>query len=105
MADIVEARAMTTFGDGDITGGIEQFARAARLFTDSGNLLRVVWPRSSRGHGLHFAGRRGGSLVETSAALELSRRLGYTEGEAMTLWHHSEVLLGCGRADEALEHC
>ena len=30
-------------------GGIEQFARAARLFTDSGNLLRAAWPRSTGG--------------------------------------------------------
>ena len=99
MADIVEARAMTTFGNGDITGGIEQFDRAARLFTDSGNLLRVVTPRSTRGHGLHFAGRPSEGLEETSTALDLSRRLGYAEGEAMVLWHHSEVLLGCGRAE------
>ncbi len=101
MADIVEARAMTTFGI-DIIGGIEQFDRAARLFTDSGNLLRVVWPRSTRGYGLHFAGRPLEGLEETSAALELARRLGYAEGEAMTLYHHAEVLVGCGRADEAL---
>ena len=102
MADIVEARAMITFGDGDITGGIEQFDRAAKLFVDSGNLLRAVWPRSTRGHGLYFAGRPSEGLVDTTAALELSRRLGYAEGEAMVLWHHSEVLAGCGRAEEAL---
>jgi DNA-binding SARP family transcriptional activator len=102
MADIVEARAMTTFGNGDITGAIEQFGRAARLFTDSGNLLRVVWPRSNQGYGLHFAGRPLEGLEETSSALELSRRLGYAEGEAMTLYQHAEVLVGCGRADEAL---
>ena len=103
VADIVEARAMTTFGSGDITGGIEQFDRAAKLFTDSGNLLRAVWPRSTGGHGLHFAGRPSEGLVETSAALELSRRLAYAEGEAMTCWHHAEVLVGCRRANEALE--
>ncbi len=101
MADIVEARAMTTFGR-DIIGGIDQFGRAAMLFADSGNLLRVVWPRSCRGYGLHFAGRPLEGVEETSAALELSRRLGYAEGEAMTLYHHAEVLVGCGRADEAL---
>jgi len=103
MADIVEARAMTTFGNGDIEGGIEQFDRAAKLFTDSGSLLRVIWPRSTRGHGLHFAGRPLDGLAETSAALELARGLGYAEGEAMTLWHHAEVLVGCGRADEGVE--
>lgn len=102
MADIVEARAMTTFGNGDITGGIEQFDRAAKLFTDNGNLLRVVTPRSTRGHGLHFAGRPAEDLVETGAALELARGLGYAEGEAMVLWHRAEVLVGCGRPDEAL---
>lgn len=104
MAGIVEARAMTTFGNGDIAGGIEQFDRAAKLFADSGHLLRVVWPRSTRGHALHFAGRPLEGLEETSAALELARRLGYADGEAMTLWHHAEVLVGCGRPDEALEN-
>jgi tetratricopeptide (TPR) repeat protein len=102
MADIVEARAMTTFGDGDITGGIEQFGRAARLFSDSGNLLRVVWPRSNQGYGLHFAGRPLEGLEQTSSALELARRLGYADGEAMMLFQHAEVLVGCERADEAL---
>ena len=102
MADILDARAMTTFGYGDITRGIAEFDRVARLFTDSGNLLRVVTPRSTRGHGLLFSGRAQEGLIETSSALELSRSLGYAEGEAMVLWHHSEVLLGCNRPEAAL---
>ena len=102
MSDIVEARAMATFGNGNITEGIEQFDRAAKLFTDNGNLLRVVTPRSTRGHGLMFANRPTDGLVETSAALQLARSLGYAEGEAMVLWHHAEVLVGCGRQEEAL---
>lgn len=102
MADIVEARAMTTFGGGDIIGGIEQFDRAAKLFADNGNLLKVVTPRSTRGHGLMFAGRPEEGLVDTGAALELARTLGYAEGEAMVLWHQAEVLAGCGRPDESL---
>ncbi len=103
MADILDARAMATFVDGDILGGIEQFDRAARLFTDSGDLLRAVTPRSTRGHGLLFAGRPAEGLCDTSAALELARRLGHADGEAMVLWHHAEALVACARPEEGLE--
>ncbi len=102
VADILDARAMTVFGNGDIFEGIDQFERVARLFADQGNLLRVVTPRTTRGHGLLFAGRPDEGLVETSAALDLARTLGTAEGEAMVLWHHSEVLVGCGRVQEGL---
>lgn len=44
LADILDAQAMAEFLDGDIDGGIEAFDRVARLFTDAGNLLRVVTP-------------------------------------------------------------
>lgn len=102
MADIIDARAMNRFGYGDITGGIAQFDRVARLFTDSGNLLRVVMPRSTRGHGLMMARRPQEGLEETAAALELARSLGYGEGEAFVLWHHAELLASCGRPEDAL---
>ncbi|MBA2607351.1 MAG: tetratricopeptide repeat protein [Actinobacteria bacterium] len=101
VADILDARAMSAFGFGQITEGIERFERVAKLFADNGNLLRIVTPRSTRGHGLLFAGRAEEGLLETADALELARSLGYAEGEAMVLWHHSEVLAGCGRAEEA----
>jgi DNA-binding SARP family transcriptional activator len=103
MADILDARAMATFVDGDINAGIAQFDRAAKLFTDSGDLLRVVTPRSTRGHGLLFAGRPAEGLSETSSALELARNLGYADGEAMVLWHHAEALVACARPEEGLE--
>ncbi len=102
MADILDARAMATFVGGDINGGIAQFDRVARLFTDSGDLLRVVTPRSTRGHGLVFAGQPEQGLSQTSAALDLARNLGYAEGEAMVLWHHAEALAACGRPEEGL---
>ncbi len=103
MADILDARAMATFVGGDITAGIEEFDRVARLFTDSGDLLRVVTPRSTRGHGLVFAARPEEGLTQTSAALDLARNLGYAEGEAMVLWHHAETLVACGQPEEGLE--
>jgi DNA-binding SARP family transcriptional activator len=101
-ADILEARAMTAFGNGDITKGILEFDRAAKLFADSGNLLRVIAPRSTRGHGLMFAGSPREGLGDTAAALEPARTLGYAEGEAMVLWHHAEVLVECGQTAEAV---
>lgn len=102
VADIIEARAMTTFGHGDITTGVQEFDRAAKIFTDSGNLLRVVTPRSTRGHGLLFAGSPLEGLQDTTEALGLAQNLGYAEGEAMAMWHRAEVLVGCGQPVEAL---
>ena len=102
VADILDAGAMTLFGNGDISGGVAAFDRVAKLFADNGNLLRVVTPRSTRGHGLVFAARPQEALAETESALELARGLGYAEGEAMVLWHHAEALVACGRCAEGL---
>ena len=57
VADILDARAMAVFLDGDIGTAVDAFDRVAQLFVDSGNLLRVVTPRSTRGHALVVAGR------------------------------------------------
>jgi len=54
------------------------------------------------GHGRMFSGPPTEGLVDTQEALDLARRLGYAEGEAMVLWHHAEVLAACGHAEEAL---
>lgn len=102
VADILDARAMTTFSYGDINNGIPALHRVARLFADSGNLLRVVTPKSARGHALQMAGRPHEGLTETTSALQLARDLGYAEGEAMVHWHHAEALLACGRTDESV---
>ena len=56
---------MATFLDGRITEGVALFGRVAQLFADSGDLLRVVTPRSTRGHGLVFADRAADGLAET----------------------------------------
>jgi tetratricopeptide (TPR) repeat protein len=101
VARILDGRAMATFLDGRITEGVEVFGRVARLFTDSGELLRVVTPRSTRGHGLVFMGRPAEGLAEASAALALARDLGAPDNQAYALWHRSEALSGLGRADEA----
>ena len=101
VARILDGRAMATFLDGRITAGIALFERVAQLFEDSGDLLRVITPRSTRGHGLVFAGRPVEGLLETDAALRLARELDTPEGQAYALWHRSEALSALGRTDEA----
>lgn len=101
MADILDARAMATFLDGRNREAIEAFDRVARLFSDTGDLLRIVTPRSTRGHGLVFLAEPELGLTETEQALELARTLDNPEGVSYALWHHCEALSALGRADEA----
>lgn len=101
VARILDGRAMATFLDGRIAEGVEVFGRVAELFTDSGELLRVVTPRSTRGHGLVFLARPADGLAVTSDALRLARELDAPEGQAYALWHRSEALSAMGRAAEA----
>jgi tetratricopeptide (TPR) repeat protein len=101
VARILDGRAMATFLDGRIADGVEVFGRVAQLFTDSGELLRVVTPRSTGGHGLVFLGRPAAGLVEATAALRLARELDAPESQAYALWHRSEALSGLGRTAEA----
>lgn len=101
-ARILDARAMASFLDGDITGGTEQLERVANLFEDSGDLARLVTPRSTQGHGLVFLDRPSEGLVAASAALEAARSLGHPESQAYALWHRSEALSALGRTAEAL---
>src|SRR5581483_4942961 len=89
VADILDGRAMGRFLGGDIAGALGAFDRVARLFEDAGDLLRVVTPRSTRGHGLVFAARPDLALLETTEALELARTLGPPEGQAYAPWHRA----------------
>jgi DNA-binding SARP family transcriptional activator len=101
VARILDGQAMATFLDGRITEAVAVFDRVAGLFTDSGDLLRVVTPRSTRGHGLVFLGRPEAGLEDASAALRLAVDLDAPEGQTYALWHRSEALSALGRLDEA----
>jgi len=101
VARILDGRAMATFLDGRIDEGVATFGRVAQLFVDSGELLRAITPRSTRGHGLVFAGAPAEGLAETTAAVRLARELDTAEGQAYALWHRSEALSALGRVDEA----
>ncbi|MBL8928223.1 MAG: AAA family ATPase [Pseudonocardia sp.] len=101
VARILDGRAMAAFLDGRITEAVGLFGRIATLFEDSGDLLRAVTPRSTRGHGLVFHAEPAEGLVETSAAVQLARDLGAPDGQAYALWHRSEALSALGRHAEA----
>jgi DNA-binding SARP family transcriptional activator/tetratricopeptide (TPR) repeat protein len=102
-ARILDAQAMATFLGGDVREGTHLLKRVADLFEDSGDLVRVVTPLSTSGHGLVFADEPAEALARTSAALELARTLGHPEGQAYALWHRAEALAALGRGGEALE--
>lgn len=101
VADVLDARAMAAFLDGDVTASIAAFDRVARLFTDAGNLFRVMTPRSTRGHALVLAGAAGDGLDDATEALDLARSLGSPEGRSYAQWQRSEALTACGSLDEA----
>jgi DNA-binding SARP family transcriptional activator len=101
-ARVLDTRAMAAFFGGDVTGGTRLLHRVANLFEDSGDLMRLVTPRSTRGHGLVFLGQPAAGLADTSAALEIANSLGHPEGQAYALWHRSEALSALGEGDEAL---
>ncbi len=103
MARILDARAMAQFLDGDVGAGGAALRRAADLFDDSGDLVRVVTPRSTAGHALVFAGQAEQGLVQITAALKLAETLGHLEGRAYALWHRTEALAALGRGAEATE--
>lgn len=101
-ARVLDGRAMATFLGGQIDEGTQLLRRVADLFEDSGDLLRVVTPRSTAGHGLVFGGRALDGLALSRSALELARTLGHPEGQTYALWHCAEALVAAGWVEEAL---
>ncbi len=102
MARVLDARAMAQFLGGDVGGGEAALRRAADLFEDSGDLVRVMTPRSTAGHALVFAGQPAPGLARVDEALGLARTLGHPEGLAYALWHRAEALVALGRGEEAV---
>ncbi|HKC29378.1 MAG TPA: tetratricopeptide repeat protein, partial [Jatrophihabitans sp.] len=100
-ARILDGRAMATFLDGRISRGVELLRRAADMFEDAGDLVHVITPRSTAGHGLVFAGEPAAGLALTKAAHELATTLGNPEGQTYALWHTAEALASLQRSDDA----
>ena len=102
-ARILDARAMATFLNGTMGEGVDLLGRAAALFEDSGDLLRMITPESTCGHGWVLMGEADAGLPHTDRALDTARILGNPEGIAYASWHRSEALSALGRHDDALD--
>ena len=102
VADILDGRAMAAWAGGRIREAAEAMDHVARLFWDAGELMRVGFPRASRGTLLHWMARPEEGLPDAEEALTLERTLGNRDGEAYALCSRSGALLGLGRAPEAL---
>ncbi|MGH8991151.1 MAG: ATP-binding protein [Acidimicrobiia bacterium] len=101
VASVVDLRAMAAFFRGRLTEAAVLFERAARLYRDTGQLMKVGLPHVMRGRILMVGGRLEEALEDAEAALDLERSLGQTEGEATALYVRTEVLCLLGKADEA----
>jgi DNA-binding SARP family transcriptional activator len=101
-ADIIDGRAMAAWAAGRIREAAEAMDHVARLFSDAGELLRVGFPRASRGTLLHWLARPAEGLADADEALALERTLGNVDGECYALCSRSGTLLGLTRAQEAL---
>ncbi len=102
VAGILDGRAMAMWAAGQIRQAARAMDYVARLFMDAGELLRVGFPRASRGTLLHWMVRPQEGLTDTEQALELERTLGNADGEAFALCSRSGTLVGLGRLSEAL---
>ncbi|HXF72876.1 MAG TPA: BTAD domain-containing putative transcriptional regulator [Actinomycetota bacterium] len=101
-ARILDLRAMMTFLAGHIRAGVEAFGEIADLFEETGDFLRSITPRSTRGHGLVHLDLPQEALAEIDRALQIATDLRHREMTCYCLWHRSEALAALGRAEEAI---
>lgn len=101
-ADILDGRAMAAWAAGRIPEAAEAMDHVASLFWNAGELIRVGFPRASRGTLLHWMARPEEGLADANQALDLERTLGNLDGQCYALCSRSGTLLGLGRLPEAL---
>jgi tetratricopeptide (TPR) repeat protein len=101
VADILDARAMHTFLSGHIFEAVDAFDNVATMFTDLGNLLRALSPRSLRGHALVFLSRPAEGLLDIDQSIALARSLNAGEALSFALIQRTDALLALGRLDDA----
>ena len=102
MARVLDVQVMRDFMSGRIADATEAFAHVATLFEESGDLLRVIVPRSTRGHGLVFMDRPREGLDEIDRALRVAEEIGHAESVAYCLWHRCEALSALGEPGQAI---
>jgi tetratricopeptide (TPR) repeat protein len=102
MARVLDVQVMRDFMAGKIAEATEAFARVATLFEASGDLLRIVVPRSTRGHGLVFMARPAEGREEIDRAMAVAEELDHGESIAYCLWHRSEAFAALGEPGRAI---
>ena len=102
IAAILAGRAMRIWLQGSIREAAEAFDRVAILFSTTGDLLRVLTPRTCRGGCLVQMARPEEGLSQVDEALELARMLGDVEGEDYGLIFRAHALSALDRWDEAV---
>jgi tetratricopeptide (TPR) repeat protein len=102
MADVVDVRAMAAAMAGRLGEAAESLGRAARLFQDCGDLIRVIWPLAARGAVLGWMLQGEDGLKDIDEALELARSLRHQEAESYCLMERSLTLTALGRGAEAV---
>ncbi|MGH3115237.1 MAG: tetratricopeptide repeat protein, partial [Gaiellaceae bacterium] len=105
IASLLDARATLALAHGRIRETVEMAGRAARLFRDSGMLLRVGVVSTNRGLGLTLMGQAQEGLAVIGEALALERMLGNVDGEMWSLAIRCLPLLALGRSEEATQTC
>lgn len=100
-AIVLDLEAMRTFLAGHVAAGVAAFEEIATLFEETGDYLRSITPRSTRGHGLVWMHRPADALGEIDRALDMAVELRHREMRCYCLWHRSEALAALGRVDEA----
>jgi tetratricopeptide (TPR) repeat protein len=98
---VLDLEAMRTFLAGHVAAGVAAFEQVAALFEETGDFLRSITPRSTRGHGLVWMRRPADALAEIDRALDVAVDLRHREMRCYCLWHRSEALAALGRVDEA----
>ncbi len=102
VARMIDVMAVVVFARGRILEALPRFERAVHLFTELGELVRIVFPRCYLGNCYIQSGRAARGLQEVEAALELARTLDWTEGETFARLHVSMAGAALGSGEQAV---
>jgi tetratricopeptide (TPR) repeat protein len=100
VARTVDAQAMAILGHGNILQAVDMLDQVARLFLDSGMLLRVGTTRAYRAFALVWMERPQEALEEVEEALRLEQMLGHHD-VVLCIGVKALALLGLGRIEES----